>query len=228
MDAFAEHGIDESNSESDDEQLARSMATVDLDDEPDDGKAERKSSRAAVSGSVAAAQHSRKRRRKPEVVQPATSPHQLDWYKGCEGYACDICGEPLGDRVWRVRAMPRREEGRCCCCCGGTLDTDTDCYEAAGVHRPRPWPARCSHCRSSCALPSLRLGCGDGCHRGGNEQLCIAQIQREQGISYSFHATRARLLHLQSRHKEDDNTWMPPLHLHPQLDTHCCFLHTCA
>ena len=97
VDAFAEHGIDESNSESDDEQLARSMATVDLGDEPDDGKAERKSSSAAVSGSVAAAQHSRKRRRKPEVVQPVTSPHQLDWYKGCEGYACDICGDQLGD-----------------------------------------------------------------------------------------------------------------------------------
>ena len=48
-------------------------------------------------GSLAAAQHSRKRRRKPEVVQPVTSPHQLDWYKGCEGYACDICGEHLGD-----------------------------------------------------------------------------------------------------------------------------------
>ncbi len=37
VDAFAKHGIDESNSESDDEQLARSRATVDLDDEPEEG-----------------------------------------------------------------------------------------------------------------------------------------------------------------------------------------------
>ena len=92
MDAFAEHGIDESNSESDGEQLARGMATVDLDDEPEDGKAERKSSRPAVRGRTAAAPATRKRRRGREVVGLDTGPHLLARYDNEGEYACDLCG----------------------------------------------------------------------------------------------------------------------------------------
>ena len=185
MDAFAEHGIDESNSGSDDEQLARGMATVDLDDEPADGKAERKSSRAAVSGSSVTPQHSRKRRRKREVTQPVITPHQLKPYKNLVGYSCDLCEQEVvfawmawwQVRLRRVSVMPRGPTGRRCYCCCCTMDTNANGYHTAGVHRPRAWPARRSHRRSSCTFPSFRVGRGDGCDRGSNEQLCIQQIQ---------------------------------------------------
>jgi hypothetical protein len=97
MDAFADFGIDESNSQSDDEQLAGGVAAVSLDDEPEDGKEEKKSSDAAERGSLAAVQHGRKRRRSHEVVEPVASAHVLDWYKGIREYACDICSEGLSE-----------------------------------------------------------------------------------------------------------------------------------
>ena len=32
------------------------------------------------------------------MVQPeSTSPHHLDWFRGCQDYECDICGVQLGD-----------------------------------------------------------------------------------------------------------------------------------